>query len=493
MSTSLSRRSFLYISGLLAASSAFSQSRVLGANERVRIAIVGMGWMGGILLDQFAEVDKARIVALCEVDSARLAAAAKQAERLVGKVDLETDYRRLLERSDIDAVVLATPNHWHALQTVWACQAGKDVYVEKPCAHSIWEGRQMVRAARHYKRVVQVGLQRRSLDTLAELRDWLQEGHIGAITGIHAHWYNLKKRGPIGRRSTPLSPPSTLDYNLWLGPAADEPIYRDELHYDWHWKWNTGNGEIGNVGNHTIDIARYLLGDPKPAGEIVSFGTRCQWDDAGDTPNLQTVEFQLNEVPVLLGINNFPYSRHADVERYWRAAMSYKGIRIGQIVFCEGGYFAGHGQGKVYDNNGKVIRRFAGSESHRANFIDAVISRKRENLACEVEQGHQSCTLPLLGTIAHRTGQAKTPKAIASALEAHPMMTEAFARYERQAELLGLDLKSDPWVFSRGLQFDPETERLIGNSPATEAANALLKRADYRAPFTMPNSGFAAE
>ncbi|NBC25868.1 MAG: Gfo/Idh/MocA family oxidoreductase [Bacteroidetes bacterium] len=476
----ITRRTFIHQSAFLLGASALSAKRVIGANETVRVAIVGMGWWGASQhIRQFAKTSNSRVVALCDVDSERLQkAATDSAEFLDDQVTLESDYRRLLERKDIDAVVLATPNHWHALQTIWACQAGKDVYVEKPASHTVWEGEQMVKAARQYKRIVQVGLQNSSLDSLVELRDWLREGHIGEIQAIHGVWYNM--RYPIGRRSEPLQPPDTVDYDLWLGPAQEQPIYRDRLHYDWHWDWNTGNGDLANLGSHIIDLVRKILGDPMADGEILSIGQRFAWSDAGDTPNMQLAGYKLAGVPVILEVNNHPVSPGR------KAGPAFKGTRQGIIIMCQDGHFMGFGQGRVFDKAGNVIRDFRARKSHRQDFIDAVISRKETRLTAEMERGFESCKLPLLSNIAHRQGARATPDQIRAEIQDNPWLSDAFDRYQAQVERLGFNLSEEPWILGSGLNFDGKLRRFVGAGDAVATANQFLGKQPCRAPFDIP-------
>jgi predicted dehydrogenase len=476
----ISRRQFIQTTGLTLSASALSAGRVLGANSQVRMAVIGLGWWGGHLIDKFTQCDPVRIVALCDVDRQHLNRAADQLEKQRGAVDRESDYRRLLDRKDIDVVVLAVPNHWHALMTIEACQAGKDVYVEKPCAHSIWEGQQMVKAARRYNRIVQVGLQGSSTECLPELVAWLREGHIGSIQAIHAIWYNLNKRAPIGKRTTPLKPPASLDYHLWLGPAQDLPLYRDQFHYDWHWNWNTGNGEIGNIGTHAIDLARHFLGDPEPTGEVISFGNRFQWGDAGETPNMHVAAYEMAGVPVILEMNNFPDAPGR------KAGPVFRGTRRGQIVVCEGGTFVGHGKGKVVDLQGKVIRKFSSGHNHHRNFIDAVISRNRRDLNAEIERGNDSCQLPLLANIAHRTGEPVSPKKLEDHISDAPYLHDAFTRYQAQAMRLGFDFNKQPWILGQGLSFDAGVGRFAGKGETVDRANMLLRRETCRPPFVVP-------
>ena len=259
----------------------------------------------------------------------------------------------MLERKDIDAVVLTTPNHWHALQTIWGCQAGKDVYVEKPVCHTVWEGRQMIKAAKKYGRIVQAGFQNRSDIGLNEAFPWIHSGNIGEIRMVRGLCY--RNRASIGKIDSPLVPPKTVNYDTWLGPAEHEVLYRPELHYDWHWDFNTGNGDLGNQGPHELDLIRWVLGDPDHPRKIQSIGGRFGWNDAGNTPNMGITTFDWGEIPVLFEVRNLW------VRPELNSAPNFKGSRVGVVVTCDGGEFrGGRGGGIVYDNNGKKMKAFKG-------------------------------------------------------------------------------------------------------------------------------------
>ena len=231
------------------------------ANGDMRLALIGAGGRGRMLADWVLASKRARLVAVCDADRNHAKHLATTIEDKTGTaVDRFIDYRKLLERGDIERVVIATPNHWHALMTIHACQAGKHVYVEKPVCHTVWEGRQMVEAARSHNRVVAAGFQNRSMEGIREALTLVRAGELGAIKQVRGLCY--RDRRSIGRRDTPLTPPQSVDYDLWLGPAADEPLMRHRLHYDWHWDFNTGNGDMGNQGPHELDLVRMALGDP---------------------------------------------------------------------------------------------------------------------------------------------------------------------------------------------------------------------------------------
>jgi len=268
----LSRRSFLKTTALAAAGvtlSARSWGQVTGANGDVRVAVVGRNGRGKNHLASLRVLKGVRVVALCDADTAVLE---KAATALGGGVRTYTDIRELLASPEIDAITIATPNHWHSLMGIWACQAGKDVYVEKPISHNVWEGRQLVAAARKYHRVIQAGVQIRSGDGLVEAVQWVRAGHLGKITAARGFCY--KRRPSIGRTSGPQPVPATANYDLWTGPAPLVPLRRARLHYDWHWVYPTGNGDVGNQGIHQMDVARWFLGEAGLPRHTLSIGGR---------------------------------------------------------------------------------------------------------------------------------------------------------------------------------------------------------------------------
>ena len=242
-----------------------------GPNDEIRLAIIGMGGLnvvGGVggrgrqLVERFGAVPGVRTVAICDVDRAILDHEVEEFKRRGQSVAAFSDLRKVFDDKNIDAVAIALPNHWHALATIWACQAGKDVYVEKPFAYNLWEGKQAVAAARKYGRIVQTGTQSRSSEALRQALEFLRRGELGPIRCVHAILY--RPRNAMEKVSAPTPSPATLDYDLWCGPAPKADIRRKQLHYDWHWFWATGNGEIGNNGAHVIDVCRWFLGQNGP-------------------------------------------------------------------------------------------------------------------------------------------------------------------------------------------------------------------------------------
>ncbi|UCG55683.1 MAG: Gfo/Idh/MocA family oxidoreductase, partial [Phycisphaerales bacterium] len=341
------RRTFLKSSVCAGLSAALPFSRARGANSDIRVAVVGIRSQGTNHINWFRQIPGVRVVAICDADSQFLDREKAKFKDRNETVETYVDYRKLLDDKNIDAVITATPNHWHALVTVWACQAGKDVYVEKPVSYSIWEGRQMIKAARKYNRIVQSGTQRRSDTGLAEAVDYIREGNLGQITAVHGIVY--VQRGSIGKVDGPQSTPPTVDYNLWTGPAPLTPLMRKNLHYDWHWVWPTGNGDFGNNGIHFTDICRWFLDAYKLPPRVMSIGGRFGYVDDGHTPNTQLVWFDYRPAPIIFEVRGLPRARGDS------AMDAYRGTRAGVVVQCENGYFVG---GWAYDNDGKKIKQF---------------------------------------------------------------------------------------------------------------------------------------
>lgn len=457
---------------------ASSWSRVFGANDAVRVGIIGINNKGAEHIETFGKIPGVRVAALCDVDQAILDREADKFRKRGESVALYRDLRHMIDSIYIDAVVIATPNHWHSLAAIWAVQAGKDVYVEKPVSHNIWEGHQLVKAARKYQRIVQSGTQNRSDICLRGVKDYLKEGHLGKPLWAHGMW--LRLRDPIGKVNGPQSIPPSVDYDLWTGPAALSPLMRKNLHYDWHWVWETGNGDMANLGVHQIDDCRYLCdltGNPR---RVVSFGERWAFDDDGRTPNTQFALFEY-DIPLLIEIRNLPTQKGVNAEDHVR------GVRAGEIIMCENGYFAGgRGGGWVYDLKGKRIKQFPGDggADHAANFIEAVRKRDRSVLRSEVEEGHYSAVNAHIANISYRLGRRSNFEEVKAAVQHCAPALERAESIEAHAAANEIDLQKTPVVLGADLQFDGRQERFIG--PLSYEADMFLKRND-REPFVVPD------
>jgi len=451
-------------------------SRVLGANDDVRVAVVGFRSQGSNHIKWFSKIPGVRVVALCDVDRTFIDREVKTFEESNQKVDTYTDVRKLLDDKNIDAIITATPNHWHSLVTVWACQAGKDVYVEKPVSHNIREGRKMVEAARKYNRIVQAGTQRRSDEGLAAAFEYIHQGHLGRI--LRARCYYYSPRGPIGKVDGPQPIPETVDYNLWLGPAPKAPLLRKELHYDWHWQWLYGNGDLGNNGIHFIDVCRWLLGYSTLAPRVISFGGKFLWDDDRQTPNTQVAFFDYKPAPIIFEMRNLPRTKGDSA-----MDVTYRRTRADTVIECEGGYFAG---GWAYDYDDKKIKQFkvTGGGSHHANFIKAVRSRKVSDLNADILEGHLSTALCHMGNISYRIGHAAWRDDILQSIKSNSVLLDAFERFQEHLLLNAADFNKTPQVLGPWLTMDSDRESF--NGEFSDLANEYLSR-NYRKPFIVPN------
>jgi predicted dehydrogenase len=460
----------------------------------IRLAVVGMGdtkAVGGVggrghqLIGRLREISGVKIAALCDVNPAFLDREAQGFKGHDEKVTTYSDLRRVFDDKTIDAVVVALPNHWHALATVWACQAGKDVYVEKPFSHNLWEGQQMVAAARKYGRMVQVGTQNRSSPLLHQAFDFLRSGQLGSIRYAHALVY--RARDGIGTVDAPTPVPEIVNYDLWCGPAPKGPLMRKQLNYEWHWFWDTGNGEMGNNGIHVIDICRWALGQNQAPPRTISIGGRLAFHDCGQTANTQVALFDYQPAPLICEVRNVSAGKGA-------ASMGkFRGRSGGVVIDCEGGYFAGDGtSGAVYDKDGKKIKDIVSGANaggleiaHLSNFAAAVRSRQVSDLAAEALQGHLSTSCCHMANISHRLGKEAPPDAIRASIEENRELTDAFDRCRSYLRENGVDLGASvnqatlgPWV-----TYDSKEERFVQDF--AEAANNLSRR-EYRKPFVVP-------
>ncbi len=464
------------------ATGALPFSRVRGVNEDIRVAVVGIGSQGSNHINYFHKLPGVRVVALCDADKNHLDREVKKFNERNENVNTYVDVRKLLEDKNIDAIAIATPNHWHSLITIWACQAGKDVYVEKPVSHNIWEGRKMVEAARKYNRIVQAGTQKRSDEGLAEAFEYIRQGNLGRI--VVARGFCYKRRKSIGKVDGPQPIPESVDYDLWTGPAPLRPLMRKNLHYDWHWVWPTGNGDIGNQGLHEMDICRWALGQTGLAPRVMSIGGRFGYVDDGETANTQIAVLGYEPAPIIFEVRGLPRKKAGP------AMDAYCGIRIGVVIQCEGGYFAGGGGGGwAYDNNGKKIKQFrgGGGGGHHANFIKAVRSRKVSDLNADILKGHISSALSHMGNISYRIGQLSSPEEIREVIKAEPQATETFERFQKHLFVNRIDLSKTRAVLGPWLEMDSQKEKFVGGGKfgTTRWANELLTR-DYREPFVVP-------
>jgi predicted dehydrogenase len=484
---SISRRQFVAATAAGSAALLFPARNVLGANEAINIGFLGLGGRGNESARWFSTIPGVRVAALCDADETRMAEALKKHPN----AKTEKDLRKVIEDKDIDAVVISTCNHWHALASIWACQAGKDVYVEKPVSQTVWEGRKMVEAARKYNRIVQGGTQQRSDPCQKKIKEFITSGKLGAMKWIRGNRFGV--RASIGKQDTPLKPPASIDYDLWLGPAQDEPMYRRNFHYDWHWVWNTGSGEMGNWGVHILDDIRNALSDQASLPRrILAGGGRVAWNDAGETPNVHFVYFDIGSIPVIFSLSNLPAKKRTDAQDQTRLpAQAYRGVRDGYVIQFEEGYYAGgRGGGWCYDNKGKKIEGMQakgdGGGAHARNFIDAVRSRDRSKQNAEIEQTHYSSAWCHLANIAYRVGSDYKQDDAAQAARDFKPWQELLDGFHKHLDANGVDPASAGLKASGFLELDPAKETFTGPS-ATPKALALLTR-EYRKGFAVPEN-----
>ncbi len=479
MPNQLNRRSVIKAAAAAGAVWSFpsSASRAM-ANDEIRVGFISCGSRAGAHMQAMNSMAGVKVAALCDPDGKRVAEKAK----IFSDAKQFADMRELLDDQQIDAVVVATCNHWHCLASIWAMEAGKDVYVEKPLSHSQWEGDQTVAAARKYKRICQVGTQQRSDPMQAEIKDFLhREKGLGKILSCRVNRFGVRK--PIGKRDTPLQIDDWVNYDIWLGPAQEKPIFRDKLQYDWHWDFNTGSGEMGNWGVHVLDDARNNVFQDQVTlpKRIMGGGGRVAWNDAGDTPNVHFVYFDTGDIPTVIGLTNMTAGPGEN------KSPKHPGPGSGYIAYCEGGRFEGRrGGGVAYDKDEKVIRKFSGNSGnriHQQNFIDCVRSRDVSALNTDVEMGNYSTGWCNLANIAFQAGATYSPEAAAELAKQVPEWGQLHDEMKTHMAAHKVDLTGGQVQLSGMLNFDPDQGKFTGDGAAQ--ANAFLKR-QYRAPYVVP-------
>ncbi len=474
------RRSFLKssiatVSALSLPASLYSAAE--GANDDIRIGIVGFNGRGQDHIGNYLNCKGARIVALCDVDSAVLDKGVAQLATKGHNATPYADVRKMLESKEIDVISIATPNHWHALSAIWAIQAGKDVYVEKPVSHNVWEGRQLVKAAAVHQRIVQMGVQSRSGAGIAQALEWVKNEPLGKLQYARALCY--KRRPSIGMVNGPQAAPATVDYDLWCGPAAKLPLTRSRLHYDWHWVWNTGSGDLGNQGIHQMDIARRFLGEEALSPGVFAIGGRLGYIDDAETPNSLIVFHDYKKAPLIFEVRGLPSASDA------KGMDKYRGASVGVIVQYENGHILcpDYDNAIAFDANGKELKKFSppSSGSHYANFLQAVRSRKTADLHGKILDGHISSALCHTANIAYRLGKKFPPGEIAEKIKGNQDAKDSFDRLTTHLAANKIDLTTEQLTFGTHLQFDPISEKFIGNPDADH----LLTR-EYRGSFVVP-------
>ena len=486
MSRRFSRRSF--VRGTLAATAAMAlpnvTRNVLGANDEISAATIGVNSRGGSHIDSLYKVRGVRMVGVCDADKTVLGRSADSIAKKLpgGMVIAETDVRKLLDNKAIDVVTIATPNHWHSLMAIWAMERGKHVYVEKPVSHNVWEGRQAVNASRKYKKICQTGTQSRaSRKGIGAAVDYVRAGELGKI--LYAVGTCFKPRQSIGKLEKPLVIPANIDYDLWCGPAAKVDLFRPKLHYDWHWDFNTGNGDLGNQGIHQMDIARWFLGEQTVSPKVMSIGGRVGYSDAGNTANTQIIFHDYEKAPLIFEVRGLPKEKLD-----WKTGMdNWRGSSVGVLVQCEGGHVVipNYYSATAYDKEGKSVKSWRETDPmtpHVSNFIDGVRSGKQSDLFADIEEGHLSSALCHTGNISYQLGTKAKADDIREQIKSHKQGAESFDRMAEHLSKNGVDVKDPTLTIGPWLSMDVKTEKFTNN----DAANKLLTR-PYRDGYVVPD------
>ena len=449
-------------------------SRVRGANDDIRVAVVGINGRGGSHIKAFNEMSGVRVAALCDVDGKVLVRRAKSFSDRNEKVDTYVDVRELLEDKNIDAVTVATTNHSHALITVWACQAGKDVYVEKPCSHNVFEGRKCVEAARKYKRIVQHGTQSRASNGWAQQIAAVQSGKYGKL--LVSKGYCCKPRWSIGFKPIK-TPPKELDFDIWLGPAPIQPYHENLVHYNWHWFWDFGSGDMGNQGVHQMDIARWAIKGATLPKSVISMGGRWvdgpnYFKDQAQTPNQELSIYDYDGTLLVFETRGL-VGKYDDFPR-----------KVANEFYLEEGAII---EGKFYPNGSDKGESLVDveypkrSEGNFENFISCVRSRKRQDLYADILEAHLSSALCHLGNISYRMGSEVSFGEDIEALGDCKIVSDSAKTILANTKAIGVDPARSTYRLGPKLLFNPQTEKFVDN----QAANKLLTR-PYRKPFVVP-------
>lgn len=446
-----------------------------GANERLNIAVIGVRGRGKDHIGGLANRHNCRVTHLCDVDEAVIGPAFTLVQERQGAAPkVVRDLRRIMDNRQIHAVTIATPNHWHSLAAIWAMQAGKHVYVEKPVSHNVWEGRRLVEASRHFNKICQAGTQIRSNPGIREAIQYVQDGRLGRCTVARGLCY--KARPSIGHVNAAQEPPRTMDYNLWCGPAANRPPHRNHrtngtVHYDWHWIWEYGNGDLGNQGIHQMDVARWGLGKSELPRSCISVGGRFGYVDDGETPNTQMAVMDYNGAELIFEVRGLS------------PMGNYRNAQVGNVFHCADGYLVctSYTNAIAFNNDNREIRRFSGSGDHYGNFAACVRSNRRQDQKGEILEGHLSSALCHLANISYRLGRQVAFDRRNGVLGENREANETMTRMVDHLRAREVALDRVMLTVGQRLNIDVRAEN-FGND---RAANALLTR-EYRKGFEVP-------
>jgi predicted dehydrogenase len=508
--TKCTRRQFLEDSVLAAAvAAAFPAGRLLAddakvhtpkksPNELLHVAIVGAGGRGGVHIEEFLRNPNTIITYIVDADESRGQKCAKAIGEKQGSAPKVTqDMRVAFDDKSVNIVSTATPNHWHSLCAIWAMQAGKDVYVEKPVSYNVSEGRRMVETARKHNQICQAGTQCRSMKGTLDAIEYIKAGKIGEVKLARGLCY--KGRGSIGPKGEYQVPPE-VDYNLWCGPARMLPLTRKKFHYDWHWQREWGNGDMGNQGPHQMDIIRWGLGLDRLADNVITYGGRLGYEDAGDVANTEVGLFDFGDKTLVFEVRGL-------------ATDDLRGAKIGVIFYGSEGYvvMTSYVEGAAFDPNGNLVTKFEGTDrnpvgkeagydasgkvimqfddegGHFGNFVDAVKARDYKLLHADILEGHLSCAHSHLANVSYYLGKPASVDEIQQTLGAWKTkedVADCLQRTVKHLEANGVDLAKTPMSLGPALKIDAKNETVVDNP----AACALLTR-EYRAPFIVPKAG----
>jgi predicted dehydrogenase len=454
-------------------------ARAVPPSGKVRVAVIGVNGQGRAHVKELRKLPDVDLVAVCDADpGAFIRLCEQQFKNDLHAPEYVQDVRRLLDRQDIDAVTIATPNHWHAVMSVWAMQSGKDVYVEKPCSHNVVEGRVMTQWARKLGRMCQMGVQSRSTTGMRQLLEFIRGGKLGRITAARAICF--RPRPSIGLVDAPAPVPPGMDFDLWAGPAPAEVPVRQKLHYDWHWNHLTGNGDLGNQNPHELDKARWGLGKQELPRRVVSLGGRLGYVDNGDVANSQVTIFQWDDAVLISDVRGLPVK--APVTYGLPLAGGFKGpcnVWYGTEGFAVAEGYSG---GAAYDLEGNPLGKWQGGDyaQHFANFIGAVKSRDHRDLHLDVEDGHLSSALAHLGNVSWALGEAVPAGTRASLAADDPRVQATWESFEAHLAEHPIDFSVTRLTLGRELTIDPQTE-----TTSDPQATPLFTR-EYRKGYELP-------
>jgi len=457
-------------------------TRTVGPSEKLRVAVIGLNGRGSTHVGEWIANPDADLVAVSDCDPNTQARYEKRFQDMLNPPRFESDFRRLLDDKEIDIISIATPNHWHALMTVWAMQAGKDVYVEKPCSYTVEEGRVMVNHARRLGRICQMGAQSRSMPGMRDTLAFVHSGKLGEVKVAHALCY--KRRKSIGLVDTPAPLPKGLDFDLWAGPSPAVVPIRERLHYDWHWDLRTGNGDLGNQNPHEIDKARWGLGKQELPKRVVSTGGRLGYVDNGDAANSQLTLFAWDDALLISEVRGLEITEDEDF------GLKAGPLRVANIWWGTEGYAVSpnYRTGVAFDYDGNELGKWQGGSDqlHFANFVKGVKSRNHEDLHLDIEDGHLSSALAHLGNVSWKLGEAadlgSRPDFSVAGDTASKAVSDTFASFEKHLAANNVDVAETPYAVGRELMIDPVTEK-----SSDAEANRLFAR-EYRQGYELPKA-----